>query len=535
MAVAALDPDLDYLADKDARTLGYAGFLPWVVVNAQPRPVQFGVIAEPWQREREARRTPALDFLAGYRDTYTGPRRFWSGCAKGNDKSTGVGRRIMFLLGYAKRPLQIYVASGSEDQAALITAAMKMELDINPWLAERVTVTDLGGTGKSGSELHVLPMKAATGQGIFPDYLIADELTHWQHEEGRKFWDFLVMSMRKRPACVVEVLTNAGFIGSWQWEVRKAVKDSPLWDFYEQPAHSRLATWISEESLDEDRRLVSRGEFDRLNGNKWIDPGEEDGYISLAEAEACVDPALAEQTHGKPGLMYYAVVDYGSGVKARNRDRTALTVLHPVPGSDEVVIDRLDCWLDPAGGRILIDTPAGDPFGQPSVEGWVELTRRNFHLQALILDPYQLEALAQKYERRGVRVIRFEYNAGKKNYRMAKLIQTMVQNRRLRWSADAGRLDAEDDTFAKELARLVKKPMSYGFRFDHEASGHDDRAAAVGMGLTTIVEEMVPGGPLGPRAPKKPEERPPGRALMPTLPVPVRRDYAANRGLFGMR
>lgn len=534
-----MDPKLLDATDEVARRyapLGYLHFLPFVTVNCQPDPQPFGQVAEPWQWAREEARAGALDQIAGIARDYRGPRRFWSGCAKGNDKSTGVARRVMFLLAYSRRPVQVVITAGSEDQAALITTAAQVELGLNPWLQDRVTVTDLGGTGASKSELHVLPMKAATGQGIFPDYLIADEVTHWEHDEGRKFWDFVIASVNKRPMCVFEVLTNAGFVGSWQWEARNAFARSPRWHFFEQPAHTRLATWMDAAAIAEDGAAMTDGERRRLHGNEWIDPGEERGVVSLAEAEACVDPDLEERTHGKPGEMYYAVIDYGSGNKQRNRDRTVLAVMHPVPGSDHMVIDRMDCWEDSAGGRVLIDTPVGDPFGQRSVEGWIELTRRNFFLQALVLDPYQLESLAQKYERRGIRVIRYEYEAGKKNYRMLRLIQTMIRNKRIAWSPEAGLLPgASDDTLAKELSRLVVKPTIYGFRADHESGGHNDRSATIGMGMTTIVEEMVPGGRLGPQSVKPKEEKSDARGLQATIGLPVQKDWMKLRGLYGVR
>lgn len=469
----------------------------------------------------------ALDSLAGL-CAYHGRRWFWTGCAKGNDKSTGVGRRCAFLLAYARRPLQIYVCSGKLEQAAVVTTAMKAEVSLNPWLKGKVDVHDLGAVGENGSKLTVLPMKAATGQGIFPDYLIADEVTHWEHVEGEKFWNFVSASVNKRPQCVFEVLTNAGFTGSWQKRVRDEAEKSPrFWDFFEQPANSRLASWMDEEKIEAMSRTMLPGERDRLLKNRWIDPGEENGYLTLEEAEACVDPTLTEQTVGDPNLRYYACIDYGSGVAGRNRDRTALCVAHSVPGTDRVVIDRLDCWSHPTQA-VPIDVVEGDPNAR-SVEGWIELTRRNFRLAALIVDKYQMESLAQKFERRNLRVIRYDHAAGKKNMAMAQVLREMVRNKRVTWSAEAGRLaGAEDDTFAKELAGLVVKPMSYGYRFDHESGRHDDRSACAAMLLTTAIEEIRPYGSAGPKGVEK-------QPLVQEGGLPkVRRDWMRDKGLFGV-
>jgi hypothetical protein len=276
-------------------------------------------------------------------------------------------------------------------------------------------------------------------------------------------------------------------------------------------------------SVAEDRQGMDPGEARRLFDNEWIDPGEERGFLTLAESEACVDPQLRERDRGESNLPYYAIVDY-CGVD----DRCALCVLHPVPGTDRVVVDRLDCWQGSHSNRVPIDAPLGEPHAR-SVEGWVETVRRGFDRLTLVLDSYQLEGLAQKFERRGVRVERFEYLAGKNNYRMAQLLQSMVRGRKITWSPNAGRLPgAEDDTFAKELARLVKRPTSYGYRFDHESGRHDDRAAAIGMGLVYAVAECPPacsGGPTVVQADPR---------VSPLLGTGARTDWASARGLYGM-
>lgn len=486
------------IADAESR-LGYLHFLSYFVVNSQPKRQRFGLIAEEWQRDREVSRAGSIDSLCGLNDYYTGFRRFASFCAKGNDKSTGVGRRLLYMLAYSTRPLQLYICSGKEEQAAIVTAAMKMELDANAWLRDKVEVSAFSGSGASGSELHVIPMKAATGQGIFPDYLFADEITHWEHGAGEEFWDFIVGSINKRPQCVFEIASNAGYKGSWQWRIRNEIAKSPRWDYFEQAEWSRLAGWMDEAAIAEDSKLMSQGERDRLHGNRWIDPGEERGYLTLADAEGCVDPDLTERTKGEPNLRYWAIVDYGTGMVERNRDRCALCVMHNVPGTDEVVIDRLDCWEERTPGqRIAIDIPEDDSTVR-SVEGWIEITRRNFKILGLILDPWQMESLAQKYQRKNVRVERFEFRAGKKNMRLAELLRTMVQNRKITWSKDAGLLEgADDDTFAKELARLIKKKMIYGYRFDHESGAHDDRCLVSGTMVDTArgpveIENVVEG------------------------------------------
>lgn len=522
----------DYADGADYRSAqSYARYLDFIVVNSSPTPRPLIDVIEDWQIDRERKRIASLEDVAQVRSCPRGTKRwFWEGAAKGNDKSSGVGRRLNWLLGFARRPLSIYICAGKEDQAALITKAMRAELELNPWLQRHVDVTDYTGHGASGSTLTVMPMKAATGQGIFPDVLIADEVTHWLHQEGRQFWDFVLASVVKRPGMHFEVLTNAGYIGSWQWEARKAAMSSPLWEFFEQAPYSKLASWMSEEAIQEASKGMFEGEVKRLFRNCWIDPGEENGYIATQEAEECVDPLLIEKTEGERATQYIFTIDYGTGVTVRKRDRCALCIMHAIPGTEDVVIDRLDCWQD-GTTRIPLHRPEDDPEAR-SVQRWIDESFRFFPKATLVFDPYQCESLAQVYERRGKRVERFEYAAGKKNMRMAKLLREMIRARRLHWSPLAGYLmGEEDDTFAKELGRLVLKPTVYGFRFDHESGRHDDRAAAVGMGLVTLIPEIPPPSMMPQQQP-----RPGYQPHTPSTPVPmVRQDWAANRGLFGMR
>lgn len=501
---------------------GYLHFLDHVVVDAQPRKLPFRQIAERWQWERASRSAPAIDHLAGITPSgsYIGPLSFWNGYHKGSDKTHDTAREICWLLGWSKRRLNMYVCAGDRDQAKLLTTAMTGILRDNPWIEERVSVTALSAKGQGG-ELTIMPMDAYTGQGIFPDFMVAEEVTHWQHDGGRAFWDFVLSSVNKRPHCVLKVNTNAGHIGSWQWDERNRVQKSRYWSFFEAPFGNPLPTWMNQEKIDDDSQGMEPGERDRLYKNRWIDPGEERGYLTFAEAQACVDFGLHELTKGTRDNEYFAVIDYG-GV----HDRCALCLMHSVKGTDKVIVDRLDVWQGSHDNRVAINIDEADKQGR-SVEGWLEVTRRNFRVASLVVDPAQLEGLAIKYERMGMWVQRFNYLGGRNNHLMAQLLKGCVQNRKISWSPWAGLLPGvEDDTLAKELSRLVIKPMSYGYRFDHEAGRHDDRAVVLGMGLIHILPEGQPGGSQGPAVVKREDA-----AVVP-MPLP-NRDYTQKWNIFG--
>ncbi len=492
-------------------SLGYLHFLSHVVVDAQPNKRVFRLIAERWQWERSIRVAPAIDSLAGINTSYKGTRWFWNGYHKGSDKTHETARQLCYLLGWSQRRLNIVVCAGTEDQASLITKAMSGIVADNQWIAERVQVTKLTATGASGSEITVLTKNAYTQQGAFPDMIVVEEVTHWQHEESKLFWEsFILGSINKRPYCVVVVSTNAGLKGSWQWKERNRISKSSYWDFYEAPEGNPLPSWMDVRKIADASSGMTPGERDRLYKNRWVDPGEEHGYLTELEALQCRNYTLQEQCGGQWDKQYYLVVDYG-GV----HDRCALSIQH-VESKDtydigtksydvkpsHVVVDRLDCWQGTHENRIDILTDPIDP-SRRSVQSWIDVTLRNFNITAIIMDPNQLEGLCIYYERLGRRVLRFEFKAGKNNHRMAQILKTSIQNRVVTWSPMAGllpqfyvenekRIVIDDPTLEQELGMLVIKQMSYGYRFDHESGRHDDRAWVIGAGLLHAFPEGVP-------------------------------------------
>lgn len=492
-------------------SLGYLKFVSHVVVDAQPNKRVFRLIAERWQWERAMRIAPAVDSLAGINKTYNGPRWFWHGYHKGSDKTHETARQLCFLIGWSTRRLNIVVCAGTEDQASLITKAIRGICLDNPWIGERVQSTDLKATGASGSELTVLTKNAYTQSGAFPDMVVVEELTHWQHDESKLFWEsFVLGSINKRPYCVLVVSTNAGLKGSWQWKERNRIEKSPYWHFYEAPVGKPLPSWMDNAKIADASSGMTPGERDRLYKNRWVDPGEEHGYLTEAEALLCRDDSLVEKGRGLPYEYYYLVVDYG-GV----HDRCSLSIQHVESTStydillnkydhrpNRAVVDRLDCWQGTHENRIDILTNPKEP-NRRSVQSWIDISLKNFNITAIILDPAQLEGLAIYYESRGIRVLRFEYLGGKANYRMAQILKTSIQNRVISWSPYAGRLPdsyvengrvipIEDMTLEQELGMLITKPMSYGYRFDHESGRHNDRATVLGMGLLHAFPEGVP-------------------------------------------
>ena len=65
------------------------------------------------------------------------------------------------------------------------------------------------------------------------------------------------------------VIANAGFRDHWSWELREAVRQDPAWYF--RRLDGCVASWISKEHLDEQRRILLPKVFIRLWRNDWVD------------------------------------------------------------------------------------------------------------------------------------------------------------------------------------------------------------------------------------------------------------------------
>lgn len=463
-----------YTHAERASTLGALHYLQHVVIDSRPEPKAFRVVAEPWQMALAARYAPAFDHIAGIKKDYTGPYGLWTTLAKGHDKSSFVARLLNFAIAFGRRPFTGYVAAADKEQAGFLAEAMLAEARLNPWLGKRLLFRNWEITGASGALVKIVASDAASLQGIRPDLLVLDEVTHWR---DRDLYDNLKSGWRKRPGAVMVVITNAGLKYTWCWEELEAAKADPEhWWVYEAPG--RLAGWMDEKAIEADRRTMPPGLARRLFDNAWVDPAEASHFVSWSEALACEElgrqKGLLYRTRGDPEKAYVASVDYGPV-----RDRTALVVMHQENGC--AIVDRLDVLEGKnfTGGRVSLAV----------VEAWVEEIRKHFNIELLVLDPYQLEALAQKYEGT-LPLVRFEARGGKNNYHLATTLRTRVANRQIAWYPDCGLVFVKHvpHTLTNELAEVVCKVMSYGFRIDHLPQRHDDRVIAVGQAVVHLAD-----------------------------------------------
>ena len=196
----------------------------------------------------------------------------------------------------------------------------------------------------TASELRILSSDVATSWGVTPDFIVADELAHWK-EPARSMWDSLLSSAAKRAKCLMLVITNAGFQGSWQWQVREAVRSDPAWHL--SRLEGPVASWFSEEQLAEQERLLPNISFRRLWLNQWSSgAGDAIPDEQIEAAIVCSGPMSGQE----PDFREYGfVAGLDLGVK---RDHSAMVVLGCHYHSGRVRLALCQSWAPPRGGEV---------------------------------------------------------------------------------------------------------------------------------------------------------------------------------------
>lgn len=432
-----------------------ARHLDHVVINSSPEPAAWGTVREPWQDDILRHKVPLFEALAFPDRPFPAAPFFCDVLPRGHDKSSLEGRLATWLLLYSKRDIQGYVLAADKDQGALLVQAMRDEAKLNPWIDEKLVFTRNVVTGPSGF-VEVLPADAGSAYGLRGNLYLIDELTNWKKPKAKEVWQAVLSGFGKVVPTVAGILTNAGYLGSWQHAVIESLKTDRLWRHYEAPGP--LASWMSPEVIASLRaKLASPAEGRRLYDNRWINAAEDVDYLTREEVLACFDESLTYRLRGDRRVTnYIASIDYGP-----KKDRTVCLIGHR-EGS-KAVIDRLDVW----------DRPC-----QPSeVLSWVKEVEPRFRPVEWVIDPYQMLSNIETMRKEGLNVHEFNARGGAGNFEIAQALRAFASTAALRLYPGAG------VQLVDELSNLVCKKMSYGFRIDHDNTRHDDQAVAIGQFL----------------------------------------------------
>jgi hypothetical protein len=361
-----------------------AAFRADLMVDVDGVARRFGDVQDPWQRDDFAALDPALQRAAGRSDQPARMRALLER-PRGHSKTTDLAVTCCWALAFATRPLKGYGYAADKDQARLLRDSVETLIRLNPWLssiltveAHRVVNAAAGHPGEGGT-LTIEASDVGSSYGILPDLIVADELVHWQGDGS--LWHSLISSAAKRSNCLLVVISNAGFVDSWQWTVREQARQDEAWHF------SRIggpqASWLTPERLAEQRRMLPAVAYARLWLNEWTS-GAGDA-LTESDIDAAFDESLAPMTGREPGYLFVGGVDLGL-----TRDCSAAVVLAVPAGgrAGRIRLSHHKLWRPTLGKKInLLDVQ----------RHLVELDNR-FRFEFIAFDPWQAEHLAATLE-----------------------------------------------------------------------------------------------------------------------------------------
>jgi phage terminase large subunit-like protein len=357
-----------------------------------------------------------------------------------------------------------YAVASDRDQARLVVEALAGFVRRTPGLASVIAVDRYTATTRDGARLEVVAADSHSAYGLRGSLFIADELTQWP-SANREVWLAVLSAVPKVPGCRLVVLASAGDPAHWSYAVRERARTSPAWRLHEVEGP---VPWVSPAALDEQRALLTDSAFARLHLNVWT--ASEDRLASVENLAAAI--RLDGPQDPRPGVVYRMGADLGL-----RHDRTAVAVAHAErePGSRvrRVVLDRL----------LVYEGTRADEVRLAEVEEAIVEAHRLYNRPRVRLDPWQAIGLAQRLRVRGIAVEEWSYTPQRYGA-IASTLYTLLRDGLLDLYEDAELLD--------ELANVRLKETLPGLvRVEHDPGRHDDRAVALGMAATALVEKVT--------------------------------------------
>jgi hypothetical protein len=446
-----------------------SAFRERLTIDQSGRPVLF--TPAPFQESDFVAADPAWMFVAGRTDTEPAFRRFFLERGRGSSKSFDISCMATWCLAFANGPVRGVVAAGDQQQADLIRSSIDRLIKLNSWLAGILTVqADRVVNTASGAELIIISSDVATSFGLLIDFCICDELANWK-EQSQPLWESLFSAVGKRSNAIMIVITNSGFVESWQWPLREQVRQDPDWLFRRLEG---FAPWIGEKQIDGQRRTLPPMVFSRLWENQWstgsgdaLQPGDIDASVSLPGPMAGPEP----------GWNYFVGVD-----AAFSKDNAA-AVLVAKHHTGILRVGRVLCWRPPGGGK------ASDPLigkiDMDQVRESLMGLHRLFNRPLFYFDPQPGQDLAQAIAKMGARAELIRFVGINLQDMAAATLEAFSGGKIAMW---------KDDGLLSDLRKLKLKDSPSGWRLwaPRTSAGHADRAVALSLALlaarrTTVV------------------------------------------------
>lgn len=354
---------------------------------------KFGDVIEPWQDADFRAMDAALLEAAGRKPYDPATVRYsWSERPRGHSKTFDVATSIAWFLMFARGPYPIIVAAGDRDQARLVRNSLDKIVKLNSWMNEFIVVQSYDAIGRNGSSLKIMSADVGSSFGETPRLVIADEVCHWPEATGEELWGSLFSSAGKSKECAVFSISNAGMIGTWSHKLRERIVGTPSWRFTRLDGPK--ASWITEDVLEDQRKLLLPKQFDRLWLNLWTDNigNALDEELITAALRGNLAPIDARETD----YFYVAGLDLGL-----SSDGTGLTVLGKHIKTGRLRLAKVLTWKPTKEKPVSIE----------EVEKELLALNEKFRFRRIYCDNWQTMQMIERLSRRGLSIEGVSVNA----------------------------------------------------------------------------------------------------------------------------
>jgi hypothetical protein len=311
---------------------------------------------------------------------------------------------IVTVLLYGGRHAEAYCVANDLQQAHdRVFEVVRRIIEASPLLRNEARITaDRITFPATGATITALATDYASAAGGHPTVAVFDELWGFTSERFRRLWDELV-PVPTQPISFRLVVSHAGFEGEsalLQEMYERGVKlpqvgtDLRAGDgFLMFWSHVPIAPWQDEHWIEQMRRSLRPNQFLRMIENRFVTT--ESAFIPLGKWDEIVERNLRPVIEDK-GLSVCIGVDAG-----HRHDHTAI-----------FAVSRDGQRVRLVTHRIFKPSPGQDIDFEQAIEGTLIGMCQHFAVQRILFDPWQMQAVAQRLQKRGFPIREFPQTAG---------------------------------------------------------------------------------------------------------------------------
>jgi phage terminase large subunit-like protein len=383
---------------------------------------------------------------------------------------------ITMILLFGGRYAEGYICANDKEQATdRVYEICRRIVEASPLLQRETKITnDRILFPATGATITPLSSDYASAAGGHPTIAVFDELWGFSSERSRRLWDELCPVPTRKISCRL-VVSHAGF-----------ENESPLFEeLYQRGlalpliapdlyggdgqlmfwSHTPIAPWQCEAWLAQARRDTRPNQYLRQYENRFVSTGE--SFIDMADWDRYVDPNLSPSTGG-------ALVPIWVGVDASTKHDSSAIVA--------VTYDSKTRRVRLVTHKVLTPTP-GSPISFDTIEATLLDWKKKFQLRKVVVDPYQMAAVAERLRKAGIKVEEYAQTSA----------SLMAASQNLYELIHTGTISVYPNSEMRlAISRAVALESNHGWRLGKEKHAHKvDVVIALAMAAHAAVESRT--------------------------------------------